>query len=141
MQSMQLQSTNYGADVSPAIFSVFHTGKRDVSFKTRQHWFPVWSKYGMLRNIEDYVGMELSLVPKVETVFVSTDSDDGKEYTVISVINERDPEVRAQVYAREKAIMDLAPGIAFNFRVISRMNRKLADVIDSAGKLAFQRAR
>lgn len=83
--------------------------------------------------------MELSLVPEVETVFVRSDNENGKGYTVIAVINHRDPGIRAKVYAREQAIMDSARGIDFNFRVVSRMNRDLRDVIESAGTLAYQR--
>jgi hypothetical protein len=77
----------------------------------------------------------------VESVFVKSDTETGKGYTVITVINDRNPDVRALIYARERAIMDTAGGIDFSFRVISRMNRDLSNLIENPGKLAFLRKR
>jgi hypothetical protein len=94
---------------------------------------------GWLRILEDAVGMEFSLVPEVESVFVDCDKENGKAFRVISIINARDPDVRAKVYKREQAVMDAFRGIDFSFRVISRMNRNLSDVIDKVGRLAYQK--
>ena len=83
--------------------------------------------------------MEFSFVPEVENVFVECDKDTGKAYRVITIINERDPDVRVKVYKTEQRVMDAFRGIEFSFRVISRMNRNLSDVIDKVGRLAYQR--
>lgn len=141
--TMQLLSTNRdGRDtlpIAPAIFSLLRTGPNALRFKTRQHWVGVKSTGNVLQNFDSYVGMELSLVPEVESVFVRSDNESGKGYTVLTVVNERDPAVRAKVYAREQAIMDAALGIDFSFRVVSRMNRNLQDMIDPIGTLVYQR--
>ncbi len=138
---MQACATNRDSqDVRPAIFSPFTQGTNPVSLKTRLDWFSVESDLKLIfRNFDSYIGMELSLVPEVETVFVKADNENGKSYTVFTVINARDPEVRARVYAREVAIMDAARGIDFSFRVISRMNRNMREVIDNVGTLVFKR--
>ena len=138
---MQACATNRDSqDVRPAIFSSFTQGTNSVSLETRLDWFSVESDLKLIfRNFDSYIGMELSLVPEVETVFVKADNENGKSYTVFTVINARDPEVRAKVYAREVAIMDAARGIDFSFRVISRMNRNMREVIDNAGTLVFKR--
>jgi hypothetical protein len=139
--TMQACATNRDSqDVRPAIFSSFTQGTNSVSLETRLDWFSVESDLKLIfRNFDSYIGMELSLVPEVETVFVKADNENGKSYTVFTVINARDPEVRAKVYAREVAIMDAARGIDFSFRVISRMNRNMREVIDNAGTLVFKR--
>lgn len=92
-------------------------------------------------SFDTYLGMELSLVDQVEAVFVKSDSESGKGYSVITVINDRDPDVRARIYSREQAIMDEGRGIDFSFRVISRMNRDLSSLIDNVGKIVFKRQR
>ncbi len=139
--TMQACATNRDSqDVRPAIFSSFTQGTNSVSLKTRLDWFSVESDLKLIfRNFDSYIGMELSLVPEVETVFVKADNENGKSYTVFTVINARDPEVRAKVYAREVAIMDAARGIDFSFRVISRMNRNMREVIYNVGTLVFKR--
>src|ERR1700682_1695055 len=76
--------------------------------RSQQKVQPAWKKScsSWLRILEDAVGMELSLVPEIESVFVECDKENGKAYRVISVINARDPAVRARVYNREQAVMD-----------------------------------
>ena len=90
-------------------------------------------------GFEQYIANELSMVSEVESVFVECDGDPGKGYSVITVINERDPNIREKIYAREQVIMDEFPKIDFSFSVISRMNRPLADIITPVGNPAFQR--
>lgn len=138
---MTVRGTNCESrNALPAIFARFPTGEKHTSLKTgRVSWFRAEPSGVPLLNFENYVGMELSLVPEVEAVFVKCDNENGNGYTIFTVINDRDPDVRARVYAREQAIMDTAKGIDFSFRVISRMNRNLSDIIDKVGKLAFRR--
>jgi len=73
----------------------------------------------------------------VESVFV--ERGNGKELRVLSIVNERDPAIRATIYAREQAIIDAYPDLVFDFNIIARRNRDLKDVVTEAGKLAFQR--
>jgi hypothetical protein len=94
---------------------------------------------GWLRTVEAAIGIEFSMVPEVENVFVQSDKDNGKAYRVITIINERDPDVRAKVYRSEQRVMDAFKGIEFSFRVIARANRNLPEVIDSVGRLAYQK--
>ena len=89
---------------------------------------------------EDFIGLELSLVPGVERVYVERD-DYGKEYRVLTVVNERDPEMRAKVYAREQAILDAYPHLDFDFHILARMNRHINDVVGGAGNLAYVKHR
>lgn len=140
---MQIHATSRdNRDTLPAVFSQLGTGESHSSFRTdRQVWFLADSRSKFVFSFETFIGMELSLVPQVEAVFVQCDRENGREYTVASIINERDPSIRSQIYARERAIMDEAPTIDFSFRVISRMNRDLSQLVDTVGRLVFQRRR
>ena len=135
---MQLIAMNRGSQAEPESFSLLQEGKNPM-FVRSHRWFSVEATSTFLRSFESCIGMELSLVPEVEAVFVKADNASGKCYTVLTVINQRDPAIRERVYAREKAIMDDARGIDFNFRVISRMGRTLRDLINDPGMLAYQR--
>jgi hypothetical protein len=83
-------------------------------------------------RVEDFAGYELILVPEVECVFV--DKEDDRSFVVCTVVNERDPEVRSRIYDRELAILDAHPGIDFEFNILSRRNRPLAQVMQSTQK-------
>src|SRR5208282_6570412 len=110
---MQISATNRdNQGAFPATLSQQVTGENHGWSRTdRQVWFMADSRSKLVFSFETFIGLELSLVPQVETIFVRSDSETGKGYTVITVINERDPQVRALVYAREQAIMDEARGI------------------------------
>jgi hypothetical protein len=101
----------------------------------------VWKKASNKRllTLAAAVGKELSRIAEIETVFLECDQESGKAYRVVSIINARDPNVRAQVYKQEQAVMDAFPGVDFSFRVISRANRNLSDVVDGVGRLVYQR--
>lgn len=92
----------------------------------------------LLMNPETFVGLELSLVPQVEAVYVIRVGS-AKELKVTSVTNERDADVRSKVYAREQAIIDAYPNLNFDFNVIARRNRDLDEVFNQTGILAFKR--
>ena len=138
---MQLCATNRDSGKYRADCIQVGIGETHSSFKTDRQWLLVGQNRLAAFSFETYIGMEFSLVPEVETVFVTPDSDAGKAYNVITVVNDRNSDVRAKVYAREQAIMDEARGIEFSFRVLSRMNRNLSELINTAGKIAFQRSR
>jgi len=85
------------------------------------------------------VGNEFSRVGEVETVFLECDQESGKAYRVVTVIGERSPDIRAQVYLKEQAVMNTFPGVNFSFRVISRAGRNLSEVMDGVGRLVYQK--
>jgi len=87
----------------------------------RYHW-----------RVQDRVGIELTMVPEVECVFV--EKDDDCSFTVYTVVNERDLEVRSRIYDRELAILDANPGIGIAFNILSRRGRVLESVIQSKEK-------
>jgi hypothetical protein len=88
---------------------------------------------------EVFIALEYSSCKEVECVCVDHPEERGNEYSVITIVNERDPELRQMIYLRERAVMDAFPEFDFNFRIISRMNRNLSDVINAVGKVAYQR--
>ena len=92
----------------------------------------------LLMTTEAFIGYELSLVPAVEHVYVERE-ENGKDFRVITIVNERDSGLRAQVYEREKAIIEAHPSLNFDFHVTARMDRNLKDVVYGLGKLAFER--
>ena len=88
-------------------------------------------------NVDTFIGLELSLVAEVERVFV--DQKGPREYHALSVINERDPEIRKRIYRREQAIIDAHPNLTFDFDIVCRLDRALEDITGDCGKLAFKR--
>jgi hypothetical protein len=60
-------------------------------------------------------------------------------FHVFTIVNERDPEVRTQIYRREQAIMDAYKNLEFDFRIIARRNRDLKDVVTGLGEPLFIR--
>ncbi len=89
-------------------------------------------------NPDAFIGLELSLVPEVESVYVDLPQQ-SKTVRVITIINERNPAARERIYRREQAIMDAFQALDFDFRVIVRKNRDLAEVVDQVGAIAFRR--
>jgi hypothetical protein len=100
-------------------------------------WRPS-TKTNQIMRPRDFIGLELSLVPKVEKVFVDS-IDNGKEFRVLTVVNERDHTVRAEIYKREQAIMGEMKHSNFDFQIIARENRCLAEIMNPGGVLAFKR--
>jgi hypothetical protein len=89
-------------------------------------------------NPQDLICAEMAVVPQVESVFVeSAPRRDG--FHVFTIVNERDPEVRTQIYRREQAIMDAYKNLEFDFRIIARRNRDLKDVVTGLGEPLFIR--
>lgn len=83
-------------------------------------------------RVEDCVGLELTMVPEVECVFV--EKEEPSTFTVYTVVNERDLDVRSRIYDREMAILSAHPGIGIEFNVLSRRNRPLEAVIRTKEK-------
>jgi hypothetical protein len=108
--------------------------------RLRSNFTHRWSnvKWATHYNPQPLIGLELSLVREVESVFVEL-VQKQRTVRVISVINERNPGVRARIYAREQAIIDSFPMLDFDFRVISRANRPLSEVVDQLGTPAYRR--
>ena len=83
-------------------------------------------------NPEDFIRLELSFVNEVESVFVEP-APRRTGFHVFTIVNERDPEVRAKIYGHEQAIMDEFKNVEFDFRIIARRNRPLTDIITGLG--------
>ena len=89
-------------------------------------------------NPEDLIRLEMWFVPEVESVFVEAAPRRGG-FHVFTIVNERDPSVRAAIYRREQAIMDEYKNLEFDFRIIARRNRDLTDIISGLGAPVFTR--
>ncbi len=92
----------------------------------------------MLLSPEIFIGLELSIVPEVEQVYVDR-IEDGKIMRVMVMVSERDPEVRRRIYVREEEIIDAHPDFEFDFYVHPLMGRPAAEVVDGIGKPAYKR--
>jgi len=94
--------------------------------------------FSQVRTIESNIGFELSLVPEVECVTVRR-QEDGKGLRVLTIINDKSPEIRSKIYKREQAIIDAYPMFEFDFHIMSRMGRSLDDLIRGTGEVVFQK--
>ena len=94
------------------------------------------NKLNLLITPEDFIGLELSLIPQVERVFVSRE-ENGKGFKVLTIVNDRDPELRTKIYMREQAIIEAWPNFDFDFHVTARMNRASEEITMPRGRLAF----
>jgi hypothetical protein len=125
----QINWNNQAASAMP-----FYVGDNPtVELKTGRLFFssrPIFS-------VETCAVIELSLVKEVESIIIDRESDG--EFRIISVVNERDASLRDRIYAREEAIIEMYPGLKFDFHILARMNRKLEDVITKAGGTIFSR--
>jgi hypothetical protein len=86
------------------------------------------------------IGMELSFVPEVDSVFVACEQS-GKAFRVITIVNEIDDAIETKIYEREEAIMDTIQSADFDFRILARHNRALSEVITDGGQVVFTRER
>lgn len=111
----------------PDTRKLFSNGRCTIMVDSRPSYAP-----------KSFIGLELSLVPEVETVFVEL-VPKRKMVRVITIINERDPAIRERVYKREQFVIDAFPNLDFTFRVIARMNRDLSEVVERIGDIAYQR--
>lgn len=93
---------------------------------------------GMFISPEIFIGLELSIVPEVERVFVER-IENGRTMRVMVMVKDRDTQARRRIYAREQEIIDAHPQFEFDFYVHPLMGRKPADVVDGIGKLAYRR--
>ncbi|HEX3968838.1 MAG TPA: hypothetical protein VHW70_12800 [Edaphobacter sp.] len=85
---------------------------------------------------EDFIWLELSLVDAVERVFVAREHS---LFRVLTVVNERSPELRKRVHERERAIIDAHPQSEFDFHILARDNHHLHDVVDCADRPSYSR--
>lgn len=92
-----------------------------------------------IMRLADFIGLEMSLVPQVESVFIHRNEESIKDIRVLVVVNGRDPAVRAEIYKREQAIMDELPLAEFDFHIIARENRVLGEIVTDAGEVALKR--
>ena len=85
---------------------------------------------------EDFIWLELSMVPEVERVFVERRVE---AFQVMTVVNERSPELRRRIFAREKAIIDALSQYEFDFDILTRMGYNLGDLITTCDKPSYAR--
>jgi hypothetical protein len=85
---------------------------------------------------EDFIWLELSMVKEVERVFVERHGD---AFQITTVVNDRSPELRKRIFARERAIIDELPQHEFDFDILTRMNHDLNDLISTADKPSYAR--
>jgi hypothetical protein len=138
---MQLCATNDESfNLVAGVFLQLVSGQADFRHEQRTVQ-PICKKASSERliTLAAAVGKELSRVPEIENVFLECDQENGKAYRVVTIINARDPNIRAKVYEKEQAVMDAFPGVDFSFRVIARANRNLSEVIDGVGRLVYHR--
>jgi hypothetical protein len=134
-----IESTNcYNSEVAPSVFSQWSSVETPSSLKNERVWVGVRSNSKLLITVEAFVWRELSLVPEVERVCVERE-ENGTDYRVITIVNERDRAVRAKIYAREQAIMDENPRLNFDFHIATRMNRNIDEIVYGVGNQSFER--
>jgi hypothetical protein len=129
--------TNDTVNLVPAVIGYINNDDSPKNWKV--HNFGQISSRSTVHMVikpEDFIWLELSLVKGVESVSVCKDSG---VWHVQTVVNERDAKMRAQIYSREKAIMEYYPGARFDFHIIARMGRDLKDIISTVGRKAFSR--
>lgn len=87
---------------------------------------------------EDLIRLQMASVPEVEAVFVEA-APRRTGFHVFTIVNERNPEIRAKIYKREQAIMDQHKNLEFDFRIIARRNRDLAELVTGLGEPVYAR--
>ena len=88
-------------------------------------------------TLKDSISHRFGSVPDVESVFTSTQ---GRVFYVWVVVNDPDRHVRRKLYEIEREIHSDFDMLEFDFGIISRRGRPLADVIsDPSLDLAFSR--
>jgi len=125
-------------EVVPCIPHPLLTGKETHSKSTNiSQVNPIALHTRNIWRVEDLVGLELTLVPEVECVFV--EKEDDRSFIVYTVVNERDLEVRSRIYDRELAILDANPGIGIEFNILSRRNRPLEALMGGGNVKPYKR--
>lgn len=92
----------------------------------------------LLLSPETFIGLELSIVMGVERVYVDR-IERGTTMRVMIMVNDRNAQLRREVYAREQAIIDAHPRFEFDFYLHPLMGRNPEEVVDGIGKLAYKR--
>lgn len=135
MPCMEL-ATNANTFYSNARFLLFGEGQSTPSKWESFEKIEVFPNTKFIVRPEDFIWLELSLVPEVERVFVECR---GNHFEVMTVVNERDDTLRRKVFAREKAIIDALPHYGFHFGILTRMNYALKDLVSDFDKPAYVR--
>jgi hypothetical protein len=89
-------------------------------------------------RLNEFVALELSLVPEVEYVFTAF-RNNAFYIWVVTELFER--ETREHIYEREKAIIDQFTMFEFDFYIVSRLGRQVRDLISESVELVFDRYR
>lgn len=121
---------------------LMNSGTEAVSFPSFNGGQMLWrpsARSKRIMRLADFIGLEMSLVPQVETVFIHRKEDSAKDIRVLVVVNNRDVHVRNEIYKREQAIMDELPSADFDFHIVAREGRQLAQIVSDAGEVALKR--
>jgi hypothetical protein len=98
--------------------------------------FQIREKASFVVRPEDFVWLELSMVKEVERVFVERRGD---AFQVIIVVNDRSPELRKRIFARERSIIDELSHYEFDFDILTRLNHDLNDLVGTTDKPSYAR--
>ena len=104
-------------------------------WKTVQQ-FQIRQNTKLIVSPDNFIWLELSMVPEIECVFVERRGD---VFSVLSVVNDRDMNLRKRIFAREKAIIDALHQFEFDFDILTRMNHSLDQLMLGSNKPAFIR--
>jgi hypothetical protein len=78
----------------------------------------------------------LTQVPEVEEIFAE---QEGRVCSVMIVVPRHDEAVLEKIFAVELEVVDNSPDLEYDFTVISRDGRPLADLVTPAGELMFSK--
>lgn len=90
------------------------------------------------KDLNEFIALELSLVPEVEYVYTAI--RDGVFY-VWTVIDRFAQAAREGIYGRQIAVIDEFPMYEFDFYIIAREGRPVGDLISESVTLTFDRSR
>ena len=88
-------------------------------------------------SLNEFIAFELSQIREVEYVYTALRN---KVFYVWIVIDRFEPQVRKNIYEREKTIIDEFNMFEFDFYIIARMGQDVKDLISGSVKLAYQRS-
>jgi hypothetical protein len=108
--------------------------KQKIVVQSDSFWYSQRTATSSYRlRIEDAIWLELSLVPEVECVYIEK-SESDLSFSVLTIVNERSPELRSKIYAREKCLLQAYPEADFDFHILARMGRELGTVVGGREK-------
>jgi hypothetical protein len=96
----------------------------------------VYNADSFTNRLEHFIGQQIFVIPEVQYIFFSIESDYINVWTVINVL---DREVRKRIYDAEYGVMDFFKDLRFDFHVICRNNRNINEIHPSEANYILQR--